>query len=221
VNETRDCEGVVRIIMRSIGGTDTLGGLFVDIVRALRGDPDCTSSTTCECEGVSYHLGAYAADFVGDGPHLIESAPNPVDDYDGFCDYVLRKNSKLRIAAALMSLGFAPDLLVGVDAALDVVEDPHTRYDKDTAVKFVGMCVAGMISGRTSSKSGRLAEIAERVHRIGREPVSCRLDNRTRFTVLDLEREIAGTNVIDTRKAGWSAPGSGSKVRDRQWAKST
>jgi hypothetical protein len=155
-----------------------------------------------------------------DGPHLIASAPIPTDDYAGFCEYVAQKDFKLRITIALASLGFTSDLLACVHSALDVVENPDTGYDKDTAVKYVGACTASVIADHSSTNDPEafLSRVAHRVECVCDTPELFNLDSRTRFAMMDLGRAIAKTNVADTRKVTWST--SRHRTRNR-WTQPT
>ena len=208
LRNTEDYDGVVNIIMRSIGGTDTLGGVYVDMLRSLRGDHGSKDSS-CDHQKASACLDSFAAKFVRGGPQLISLAPNPIEDYDGFCKYVSRKDSTLRVTVALASLGFEQDLLACVHSALDVVEDSETDYDKDTAVKYVGACAASVIADQKSKSDCQalLAGIAFRVDCLCKAPELCNIDNRTRFAMMDLARVLFRANATEARKVAWATSG--------------
>lgn len=185
-------DGLVRLIMTNIGSTDTASATFVRILSHLRELPELRTD-----DGLS----SYVATFVDADPHLLRPAPDPASDYDGFCDYVSERESKLRITDALISLGFLERFIPLVDAALDVVQDPASAYDKGSAVKFCILCVErGLRIGSKSSCPAWVARALVRVDEIVRGFVtsSSVMDKRTQFAMLDLSRRRA--NIVPSRK---------------------
>ena len=205
VDSTKDYNGVVRAIMRSVARTETLVMPFVEIVRSL-----CSSDSE-SAGGVNASLRAFVDEFVATRPFMVSASPDPLEDYDAFCRYAVRKDANLRVSEAIASLGFTPDLERLVGAALDVVEDPDSLYDKDTAVRFVGICLGrGSVydpyrHGECSAET--LAGVRERVLRLAREHGPHNIDNRARFALLDLHGNMTSKGDVAAdanRKVRWS-----------------
>lgn len=184
-----DPDAVVRELMANIGASSHAASTLVRIMDHLRCDPEL-----CIDSGLS----TYISDFVASEPHLVKSAPDPVSDYAGFCDYVTEQEFKLKVTGSLISLGFLGRFVPLVDAALDVVNDPEATYDKGTAVKFVLLCLTRGSTEEYRNLPGWKSGVLGRVANINGAISSCNMDKRTEFAMLDLCRDA---NISRPRKA--------------------
>lgn len=148
MRETGDCDGLVDAVMGSVGRTDTYGPFFVDIIKFLRGDRvagidiDMDAMTSEFDRTIDDSMKSFVDKYVHGHPYLVNAAPDPSQEYDLFCEYSQRKLTILRLARALVMLGYVSQLAACTDEALDAVQDPSSGYDKDAAVKFVGICAS-------------------------------------------------------------------------------
>lgn len=164
----REC---VETIMNCLGASDTYVGVYAKLLCRVR-----------NVAGVHAAIAEYASDFVQEMPFCMPCAPHPSADYDAFCAATREKRRRANATEAIAALGFGDLVAERARDALQVVADPHSKYDKDLAVRFLSVAVRA--SANSDVDAADVARIATRAAHHG-------IDARTRFQLNDLVNSMA------------------------------
>lgn len=164
---------VVDDVMHFIAISNSYVQLFIRLLRYL---------LVQELDGLEPAVRSFAACFMRKQPYAMPPAPDPTEDYDAFCSFVKEKQRRLNTTQALMDLGFDDLVSESVESAMEVVSDPRSAYEKDTAIKFAHIVIRGRGVGVETKRA--VEERARKLIAVNR--VAQHIDARTRFALEDI-----------------------------------